>query len=539
MSLNKFTLSFCIRIIAALLLISYHANCFAQSVIYTTQDQAILNDAKTSYEAGDYFKALQLYRTLLKSYPNDFNLLMGTSTCYFKIPDFLDKAQPLLIQAQMINPKSADLLYQLGCFHYLEGHFAEAKNYLSQFLNSSTEAHENLQAQHFLQMAVFAAQLQEKSNLASIASVGSPPNSEGEESQAMFASNAKQLYFTFKGDGCKGGLEDEMLNPSPNGDFHEDIFCSRWNGKEFTQPVALNAKVNTDEIECVDWISADGTRLIFERHGPVTGHQLLQAQLINGDWSVPVAFGPRLPNTNWIGDAWLSVSEDTLLFAANLLNGHGGKDIYLSTRQPNGAWSEPVNLGNQLNSDADECTPMLSKGADTLFFSSAQPPVVGGADLFFAIKMGKTWSNCTNMGWPANTVQTDKWIRPGFNGSSFLLDGYRKGGFGQRDLYLLTFHNDNAALNGALNYWVQVGAFKNPQKFALPLSIHEPLQLQKKCEADGITRISVSGFKTMEEATQFKQKLTEKGMKGLWINVYKNGKKLTAREISNLPKSQP
>ena len=74
-----------------------------------------------------------------------------------------------------------------------------------------------------------------------------------------------------------------------------------------------------------------------------------------------------------------------MLFASDMSGGYGGFDLYCSVFR-NGKWSSPVNLGPDINSEANEYRPVL--GVDLLFenhfliFSSDRPGGKGGYDLY-------------------------------------------------------------------------------------------------------------------------------------------------------------
>jgi hypothetical protein len=79
--------------------------------------------------------------------------------------------------------------------------------------------------------------------------------------------------------------------------------------------------------------------------------------------------------------------ENTMLFASNRPGGFGGYDIYFSN-YVDGVWEEPQNLGETINSEADEFRPILiNEGVDTeknmMIYSSNREGGKGGFDLYF------------------------------------------------------------------------------------------------------------------------------------------------------------
>ena len=51
-------------------------------------------------------------------------------------------------------------------------------------------------------------------------------------------------------------------------------------------------------------------------------------------------------------------------------DGYGGGDFYISFKEENGSWSEPINMGAQVNSPADENRPFVTLDGRYFFFTS-------------------------------------------------------------------------------------------------------------------------------------------------------------------------
>lgn len=94
-----------------------------------------------------------------------------------------------------------------------------------------------------------------------------------------------------------------------------------------------------------------------------------------------------------------------LYFCSDKPGGFGGTDLYLS-RQENGSWSEPVNLGEKVNTDGDEMFPFLHND-QTLYFASTGHPGLGGLDVFKINALLSDTSTVKNLGYPINTPEDD------------------------------------------------------------------------------------------------------------------------------------
>ncbi len=82
------------------------------------------------------------------------------------------------------------------------------------------------------------------------------------------------------------------------------------------------------------------------------------------------------------------IFENKMVFASDRNGGFGGFDLYYSIFE-NGNWSEPINLGEKINTEFDEFRPILinegvSETQTMMVFSSNRTGGLGGFDLYFA-----------------------------------------------------------------------------------------------------------------------------------------------------------
>jgi len=75
-----------------------------------------------------------------------------------------------------------------------------------------------------------------------------------------------------------------------------------------------------------------------------------------------------------------------LVFSSNRSGGQGSQDIWVATRENGGdAWSQPLNLGTNINTSAGESRPSLSWDGETLYFGRA-PAAGGPGDVYVATR---------------------------------------------------------------------------------------------------------------------------------------------------------
>ena len=80
-------------------------------------------------------------------------------------------------------------------------------------------------------------------------------------------------------------------------------------------------------------------------------------------------FDPQKPGALIGGHAFVAPDESYLLTAwMDGPGGRGGWDIYISFRDQQGNWGPSLNLGDEVNTDAEEDFPLVSPGGSDLFF---------------------------------------------------------------------------------------------------------------------------------------------------------------------------
>ncbi|MCH8331882.1 MAG: OmpA family protein, partial [Bacteroidetes bacterium] len=137
----------------------------------------------------------------------------------------------------------------------------------------------------------------------------------------------------------------------------------------------------------------------------------------------------------WEGHVSLSGDENELYFSSDRVEGFGGKDIYKVTRLPDGSWSDPVNLGPNVNTPYDEDAPFIHPDGVTMYYSSKGHSSMGGYDIFRTIWNGENFDEPKNMGYPINTADDDLYFVISGDGKTAYFSSFRAGGYGHQDIY--------------------------------------------------------------------------------------------------------
>jgi Tol biopolymer transport system component len=194
--------------------------------------------------------------------------------------------------------------------------------------------------------------------------------------------------------------------------------------------------VSTERGELNAVFSPDGREFYFARSDGQR-RSILHVLEQGGTWGRPerVAF----PGDYGAVDMAFSPDGRRLYFCSDRPHSGTGEakqdhDIWVVMRAAQG-WSEPVNLGETVNSPADDYYPTFTAAGD-LYFSSRREGGKGGNDIYRSRFVDGKFQAPENLGAPVNTErwEFDPFIAP--DGSFLLFASSRPGGLGDSDLYI-------------------------------------------------------------------------------------------------------
>lgn len=130
------------------------------------------------------------------------------------------------------------------------------------------------------------------------------------------------------------------------------------------------------------------------------------------DWSQPENLGPDVNSA--FEDFAPHISNDglALYFASNRPESVGGEDLWVSRRaRRRDPWGPAANLGPVLNTTANERSPALSLNRRLLFFATDRPGGSGGFDIWLSWRADpdddSAWQPPMNLGTGVNSATTD------------------------------------------------------------------------------------------------------------------------------------
>lgn len=201
--------------------------------------------------------------------------------------------------------------------------------------------------------------------------------------------------------------------------LEEGIYRAKLAGDQF-EKIEEVPVINTSDNEGAAAISADGRVMVFtscNRRGGLGSCDLYISFSEDGKWQQPENLGSNVNSSAWESQPFLSSDGRLLIFSSNRKGGFGKRDLYYS-RKIDGVWTEAENLGDDINTFADEISPFLSLANDTIYFSSNGRVGMGGFDLYKA-QWGEGNGMPENLGYPINTFSDEISYHQKFDGSRY------------------------------------------------------------------------------------------------------------------------
>lgn len=182
------------------------------------------------------------------------------------------------------------------------------------------------------------------------------------------------------------GLELYFDSDRPDGEGSEDLWVSKRQSTtdQWGAPVNLGQAINTPDFEEAASISPDGLVLVWDSDRPdgFGESDIWMSTRSNRDtpWSEPVNLGPNINTQELEATSALSPDGRVLFFTAwPWEGGYGDFDIWMARRSKDGTeWNTPVNLGPVINTEDSEYCPSISSDGTTLYFSDMPMPRPGG-----------------------------------------------------------------------------------------------------------------------------------------------------------------
>jgi len=361
----------------------------------------------------EYELANQLY--LLLDSTDNLNIKYKIGTCYLNIPGEKEKSIPYLEAAvkTVSYDSNPDSFKEKKA--PLDAYFSLAKAYL---INNQLEK--------------ALTTLQSFSNLArETKAKGGMKNIEYIDQQIQACKNAiqyKENPVVFSKKSMGSDFNQGSINDNPAVSFDGNtivytehrgivnaIFYSKKERGKWQPPIEITAEINAGEDCTSSSLNNDGTELFLYKTDNYDG-AIYSSNFVNGAWTLIKKLNKNINTKFYESHASISADGKKLYFTSNRDGGQGNLDIYVSEKGALNDWGPAVNLGAAINTPFNEDTPFITQNDSVLYFCSEGHSSMGGFDNFKSQKSGTVWKTPTNIGFPINSTDDDKFFQPLNNG---------------------------------------------------------------------------------------------------------------------------
>jgi len=393
------------------------------------------NTANNKYKIGDYYGALKMYNELYKENTEDKELNFYMGVCNYSIRNYVKAEEHFLKSSSSV---SLELFRYKASIAHINMKFKKALNYYNAYkLISGDKDISNEEINRLVQKTKYAElAIKDKRNVL-VQNVGVTINTEHQEYVPLISADEKMMLFTSRRPGSTGGMLD------PNDRPFEDVYMSVKINNTWNVPTQLNTEINTPTNDACVGLSADGqTLFLFKPSEDLRTGDLYESRMGLDDWETPTKLGSNINSEYNETSASITLDDKVLYFSSDRPGGHGGKDIYMVIRLPNGKWSNAMNLGPTVNTPYDEDAPFIHTDKKTLYFSSQGHQNMGGYDVFKTVFEKGIWTIPENLKYPINTVQDDIFYVLSANGKVGYYSSSREGGLGGQDIYKVVLKDE-------------------------------------------------------------------------------------------------
>jgi len=403
---------------------------FSQEEFYSK----LTKKADLAFTANEFFKALNFYKDILKESQNKEEknyISFQIAECYRNMNQ-TQKAEAAYLKVVTKNYENPKAYYFYADMLRRNEKYADAANQFDVYLKKVPNDKIALDAKESCSLS---AKWIENPTRYVIENKKEYNTKESDFAPAFANSDYTNIYFT----STRPSVHGDKINPV-TGQIFSDIFESTLDKKgEWSKPEPLNDTINSPNDDGTPALTDNYNSMYFTRckivRGIKLGCQIYKANRNAGDDWLNYEIVQIAGDSITVGHPTISKDGLIMYFVTNMAGGFGGNDIYMMTRKSKSKpFTNPVNMGMEINTPGDEMYPYIRDNG-ILYFCSNGHPGMGGLDIFKATKNDDNEWIVENMRYPINSSEDDFAIIFKGNSEEGLFCSSRKGGRGKDDIY--------------------------------------------------------------------------------------------------------
>jgi WD40 repeat protein len=414
------------RIFFIVLCLFVFNNCFSQTY------KAFVNAGEKAFLNGDYYEAKTFYLKALEFENADVEVKFKAAEASRLFNDYYAAAYLYNQTVRDDKDKRFPLaLYWLATMNKMMGEYDAAKNLFFQYytLHAADSNYYSQRAQREIKDCETAHEMMKDTVPADVKNLGNTINTVYSDFAGQIIRDSLFYYSSLR-------FENKDPKTRKTKNYVSKILESKTKGQDFRQPQPLDTAFNLPDLhDCNAAFSADNKLMVFTRCTNINFSalrcELYESKNLKGKWQPPARLNDSINLKDYTATqpaiATNGAEGYVLYFVSDRPGGYGKTDIWKSFISANGKYTQPENLGADINTADEEITPYFSNPEQTLYFSSNGHTGLGGYDIFKSKMTNTAFAAPVNIGYPLNTSYHDLYYTVNDAGNKGLLSSNRLG----------------------------------------------------------------------------------------------------------------
>ena len=376
----------------------------------------LIEEGKTAWSEGKVRDALIKFRQASVKDPYSWKALFWISKCHYRMNNY-GYALQYGNEALNIGDEKIDeeIYYVLGlAYHRMENLDTAILMYEKAIELMPKMRSSELRIEHNIKHCQYAKEQLKTEAKYERQQMPGEVNSGYDDYGIVLTSEDTVIYFSGRRNNTTGG----GLNPDDQQYFEDTYRAVYDEEMESWETVSNElGKLNSVGFDALNYISPDGTWGVMTLNTTMSDEKKTTRvsdiceikKNTKGTWNSPKPIKNKTINTSYFdGAATLTADGNTMYFVSDRKGEKKSTDIYYVERDGK-KWGTAKPLPDNINTVGRETTPYVTPNGQYLFFSSdGHEEGMGGTDIYVCRYLGNgTWSDPVNLGNGINTVNND------------------------------------------------------------------------------------------------------------------------------------
>lgn len=358
-----------------------------------SKQEELLDKAISDYGINLREEAMSLVNAIISKHPDFARAYFIKANWLITARDYVE-AQNSLVKLDQIDPNFNPLQKKMLAQCYFESEqYEKALMAIDQFARTDLNPDNKAFCKSMIQNIQFIRSQPKESNKLKFQNLGTEINTDESEYFPSTTADESSIYFTRK----TRGNEDIWISYHRDGSWTPAVPID----EPLIEGIDRVVSINSYDNDGAHTISPTGRFLFFtscNRPKSFGSCDLFFSKRTGNEWGKPSILAPPINTGAWETQPCISADGKYLYFVSNREGGMGRADIYLSKINDNGSFTNPENLGPEINTPGNEDRPFIHPDGKTLYFSSDGHPGYGLRDIFMSKKVDGKWTTPINLG---------------------------------------------------------------------------------------------------------------------------------------------